>query len=328
MSILEDRSQASRDAELRLADALGGDPQTKADLPFRESEDRTVPASVYVRHDPEMLRNVARWLGDFHVGLISPLGSGKTTIREVVKREFSDRFVIAQLGRDNSKTTERNLYATLVRAGLDAGYELDPDRYGQLREGVPWSTKEAQQAVEEVVESVRADGRELVFIADQLESFPEHLYEPLQAVGDQGVRLLVMGRPEGRERLRETAPALYSRINFHESEISPFEPEHVAEYVDRWFHHLRGETYDDATDPDPALFTAAACATIVEETGGNPRLVRRVCRRLFADAADRLAAGTPVEELTVDPDDVRAVTGTISEDQAALAAADTEDDEA
>ncbi len=322
MSILEDRSRASRDAELRLADALGGAPETTADLPFRESEDRPVPPSVYVRHDPEMLRNVARWLGDFHVGLISPLGSGKTTIREVVEREFDGRFVIAGLGRDNSQTTERNLYETLVRAGLEAGYEIDADRYGQLRDGVPWSTKEAQRAVEEVVERVRADGRELVFIVDQLESFPERLYEPLQAVGDQGVRLLVMGRPEGRERLRETAPALYSRINFHEEAIAPFGPDHVAEYVDRWLHHLRGESYDADTPPNPDLFTEAACATIAEETGGNPRLVRRVCRRTFADAADRFAAGTPLETVTIDSDDVRAATGAISEDQAALAAAD------
>lgn len=325
MSILEDRSRASRDAELQLADALGGDVRTTEDLPFRESEDRGVPASVYVRHDPEMLRNVARWLGDFHVGLISPLGSGKTTIREVVRREFADRFVIAQLGRDNSKTTERNLYATLVRAGIDAGYELDESRYGQLREGVPWSTKEAQTAVEELVGKVRADGRELVFIADQLESFPEHLYDPLQAVGDQGVRLLVMGRPEGRDTLREQAPALYSRINFHENEIRPFAAEHVAEYVDRWFHHLRGEEYDRET-PDPELFTESACAAIADATGGNPRLVRRVCQRAFSRAADEFAAGVALSELAVDADDVRSVTGEFSEDQATLAAEDTEEE--
>jgi hypothetical protein len=325
MSILEDRSRASRDAELQLADALGGTVRTTEDLPFRESEDRGVPAPVYVRHDPEMLRNVARWLGDFHVGLISPLGSGKTTIREVVRREFSDRFVIAQLGRDNSKTTERNLYATLVRAGLDAGYELDASRYGQLREGVPWSTKEAQLAVEEMVETVRADGRELVFIADQLESFPEHLYDPLQAVGDQGVRLLVMGRPEGRETLRTAAPALYSRINFHEQEIRPFETDHVAEYVDRWFHYLRGEPYE-RDDPAPELFTEEACRAVVEATGGNPRLVRRVCQRAFSRAADAFVAGTPLSDLSVDAADVRAVTGEVSTDQAAVAAADTEPD--
>ncbi|PSP69354.1 hypothetical protein BRC79_04445 [Halobacteriales archaeon QH_8_67_27] len=166
---------------LSFGRALGGDPETVADLPFTEEAgtDR-MPEPLYVRHDTEMLNQVTGWLlQEQHIGLVSHYGTGKTAFREIVRRDLRqhDDFVVAIL--DNPReTTPRKLFATVQTTAEAAGYEVEERDYWQTRDGVPWATEDAKEAARELVEEVRADGKTLLLVVDEIEVFdPEDVAE-------------------------------------------------------------------------------------------------------------------------------------------------------
>lgn len=268
---------------LAFGRALGGDPDEVSDLPFtEESELDGMPEPLYVRHDREMLDQVTSWLlQDQHIGLVSPYGTGKTAFREIVRRDLGKRddFVVAYV--DNpQKTTPRGLYETVLRVAFETGYEIDPSDYWQVRNGIPWATDETKRAVGEVAEAVRADGKTLLLIIDELEDLPEKLLTAIQVAGDAGVRLFLSGTPAGKERLADVRATLDSRLRYYEG-IDPFGPAEIAEYVARSLAYFRDEPYEGES---PDLFTPAAIEDVHDGTGGNPRAVRLECRELFTRA--------------------------------------------
>ena len=282
--ILLDQLSEVRERLLAFGRALGGDPETVADLPFTEEAgtDR-MPEPLYVRHDPEMLNQVTSWLlQEQHIGLVSHYGTGKTAFREIVRRDLGehDDFLVAVL--DNPReTTPRKLYATVLRTAEAAGYEPEDRNYWQTRDGIPWATEDAKEAAREVVEAVRADGKTLLLVVDEIEVLPDELLSTLQVAGDNGVRLFLMGTPEGRDRVGNVRGTLDSRLRYYEG-IEPFGPGDVAEYVARSLAYFRGEPYDGQSQD---LFTDAAVRDVHDRTDGIPREVRIECRELFTRAA-------------------------------------------
>ncbi|MCU4719656.1 AAA family ATPase [Halapricum hydrolyticum] len=282
--VLLDQLREVRERLLSFGRELGGEPEEVTDLPFTEEAGLSrMPEPLYVRHDTEMLNQVTAWLlQDQHIGLVSPYGTGKTAFREIVRRDLGkhDEYVLAAL--DNPREiTPRKLYAALLDAAAEAGYGIDPDEYEQVRDGVPWITEEAKAAVQEVVTEIRADGKTLLLLVDEIEVLPEGLLSTLQVAGDMGVRLFLMGTPEGKRRVAELRGTLGSRLRYYEG-IDPFEPSDIAEYVGRSLAYFRGEEYDGSF---PDLFTREAIRDIHEVTEGNPREVRIECRELFIRAA-------------------------------------------
>lgn len=269
---------------LAFGRALGADPEDVGDLPFTEEAGRDgMPEPLYVRHDRELLNQVSSWLlQGQHVGLISPYGTGKTTFREIVRRDLGrhEDFVVTVL--DNpQKTTPRGLYETVLEGARDAGYEIDPSGYWQVKNGIPWATDETKQALREVSELAREEHTRLLLIVDEIEDIPAKLLPALQVAGDAGVRLFLSGTPAGKERLQDVRATLDSRLRYYEG-IDPFSPEDVAEYVARSLAYFRGEEFDGSS---PDLFTPGAIVDVHERTGGNPRDVRLECRELFTRAA-------------------------------------------
>lgn len=286
---------------LSFGEALGGDVENVTDLPFTEeaAKDR-MPEPLYVRHDREMLNQVTSWLlQDQHIGLVSPPGTGKSSFREIVLRDLNahDEFIVTAV--DNAReTTPRQLYQTILRAAFEAGYELDTENYWQTRDGIPWATEEARQAVGEIAEAVRDDGVSLYLIVDEIEVLPSELLSPLQVAGDAGVRLFLTGTPEGRERLADLRSTLDSRLRYYDG-IDPFSPDDVEEYVARSLAYFRDEEYDGQPQE---LFTRGAIEDVHERTGGIPRDVRIECRELFTRAAFVwYRTGQPVERIQVTP---------------------------
>ena len=258
--------------------------QDVTDLPFTEEAGLDhMPEPLYVRHDTEMLNQVTTWLlQDQHIGLVSPYGSGKSAFREIVLRDLSkhDDFVVTYL--DNPReTTARSLYQTVLEAAYGAGYSIGHGRYAQVRNGIPWATAEAKAAVHEIVERVRADGKTLLLVVDEIEVLTADLLSPLQVAGDAGVRLFLTGTPEGKRRVAEIRGTLDSRLRYYEG-IDPFSPDDIAEYVARSLAYFREEPYEGQS---PDLFTRAAIEDVHERTEGNPREVRIECRELFSRAA-------------------------------------------
>ncbi len=282
--VLLDQLEAVEQRLLSFGEALGGPAEDVTDLPFTEEAGLDhMPEPLYVRHDTEMLNQVTSWLlQDQHIGLVSPYGSGKSAFREIVLRDLGkhDRFVVTHL--DNpGETTARKLYETILVAGYSAGYSVDFGRYSQVRNGIPWATADAKQAVREMVRRVREDDRTLLLVVDEIEVLDAELLSPLQVAGDAGVRLFLSGTPEGKRRVAEIRGTLDSRLRYYEG-IDPFSPNDVAEYIARSLAYFRGEEYDGQP---PDLFTKAAIEDIHERTEGNPREVRIECRELFTRAA-------------------------------------------
>ena len=282
--VLLDQLSEVKERLLSFGREIGGDPEEVTDLPFTEEAGLSrMPEPLYVRHDTEMLNQVTAWLlQDQHIGLVSPYGTGKTAFREIVRRDLGkhDGYVLAYL--DNPReTTPRKLYATLLNAAAEADYEIDPESYEQVRDGVPWVTEEAKAAVRDIVTEIREDGKTLLLLVDEIEVLPEGLLSTLQVAGDMGVRLFLMGTPEGKRRVAELRGTLGSRLRYYER-IEPFEPSDIAEYVGRSLAYFREEEYDGEF---PDLFTREAIRDIHERTEGNPREVRIECRELFIRAA-------------------------------------------
>ncbi len=284
-----------------FASELGGDIEGLSDLPFtEESGTDGMPEQLYVRHDDEMLNQLTSWLLQRqHIGLISPYGTGKTALREIAVRDLGSRddFIVTIIENPNA-TTERALYETVIMGAKNAGYEIDPTNYSQMRNGIPWATAETREAVGEVVRAAAADDVTILLIIDEIEDFPAELLSPMQTAGDLGVRLFLTGTPDGKRRLAKFRDTLDSRLRYYE-EIEPFSPLDVAEYISRSFAYMRDEPYEGE---DPPLFTADAIRLIHDLTDGNPRGVRLECMDLFARAAfvwhrsDR-----PVERINITP---------------------------
>lgn len=282
--ILLDQLEEVEGRLLAFGEGLGGDPADVTDLPFTEEAGLDhMPEPLYVRHDTAMLNQVTSWLlQDAHIGLVSPYGTGKSAFREIVLRDLAkhDDFVVTHL--DNPReTTARSLYQTILEAAYSAGYSVNPGHYSQVRNGVPWATAEAKQAVHEVVGRVREDGKTLLLVVDEIEVLTADLLSPLQVAGDAGVRLFMTGTPEGKRRVAEIRGTLDSRLRYYEH-IEPFSPDDIAEYVARSLAYFRDEPY---TGQAPDLFTREAIEDIHERTEGNPREVRIECRELFTRAA-------------------------------------------
>ena len=300
--VLLDQLKEVKERLLSFGQEIGGDPDDVTDLPFTEEAGLSrMPEPLYVRHDTEMLNQVTSWLlQDQHIGLVSPYGTGKTAFREIVRRDLGkhDGYVLAYL--DNPReTTPRKLYATLLNAAAEAGYEIDPEEYEQVRDGVPWVTEEAKAAVRDIVTEIREEGKTLLLLVDEIEVLPEGLLSTLQVAGDMGVRLFLMGTPEGKRRVAELRGTLGSRLRYYER-IEPFEPSDIAEYVGRSLAYFRDAEYDGEF---PDLFTREAIRDIRERTEGNPRDVRIECRELFIRAAFVwYRTGQDIERIQIMPD--------------------------
>ncbi|MDS0260364.1 ATP-binding protein [Haloarcula sp. S1CR25-12] len=287
---------------LAFGEGLGGEADDVTDLPFTEEAGLDhMPEPLYVRHDTEMLNQVTSWLlQDQHIGLVSPYGTGKSAFREIVLRDLSkhDDFVVTHL--DNPReTTARSMYQTVLEAAYGAGYSIKPGHYSQVRNGIPWATAEAKKAVHEVLRRVRADGKTLLLVVDEIEVLTADLLSPLQVAGDAGVRLFLTGTPDGKRRVAEIRGTLDSRLRYYEN-IDPFSPDDIAEYVARSLAYFRGQQYRGES---PDLFTREAIEDIHERTDGNPREVRIECRELFTRAAFVwYRTGQDIDRIQVTPD--------------------------
>ena len=282
--VIADQLEVVERRLLSFARELGGEIDEVADLPFtEEAAQDEMPSALYVRHDEILLNQVTSWLlQDQHIGLVSPYGTGKTAFREVVLRDLAghDDFVVAHVENPRD-TTPRQLYGEVLEAAYDAGFELDTAQFTQARDGIPWATDEARQAVRQMTEEIREEGKRPILLVDEIEVLPAELLSPLQTAGDAGVRLFLLGTPEGKERVANLRGTLDSRLRYYEG-IEPFDADAVEEYVERSLAFMRGEVYDGQPQ---TLFTREAIEDVAERSEGNAREVRIECRELFTRAA-------------------------------------------
>lgn len=269
---------------LSFGAALGGDPQRVSDLPFTEEAGKNhMPEPLYVRQDTEMLNQVIAWLlQEQHIGLVSPYGTGKTAFREIVCRDLGKRddYLVTHL-ENPRETTVRNIYVQIIERAREAEYEIATEDYWQTRDGIPWATEDAKTATKDVLGQIRDENQTILLIVDEIEVLPKEILTALQATADMGVRLFLLGTPEGKERVADLRETLDSRLRYYEG-IEPFARADIDEYVARSLAYFRDEPYEGQ---DQTLFTDAAIADIHERTGGRPRKVRIECRELFTRAA-------------------------------------------
>lgn len=298
---------AGRLADIRpicmaFARALGGDPDDLSDLPFTSVPGAgAMPEPLYVRHDEAMLDWVVQRLVEReHVGLSSDPGTGKTTLREILKRELGarDDFVVASVD-DPGSVTPRGLAERILRAANAEGYAIDPENYWQVDDGVPWNEDEIGRAVWEVTAAATAEETRVLLVVDECEHLSPALREQLRSVADAGVRLFLLGTPAARPAFGSLDDALAAPLNSYDG-IDTFDAEDVAEYTSRSLAFLRGEEYERTPS---GLFSGATIHHVAGETGGNPRAVRRTCLDLFTRAAFVWHdLGVDVERVTITPE--------------------------
>lgn len=279
---LRERLEILEPVLMAFGDALGGDPGGLADMPFTENTAERLPASLFVAHDRTMLELVTEWLGGgFHVGITSDAGSGKSALRANVERELRPHgdFVVASV--DLGAATERRVYERILRACQASGYEVDPDDYWEVADGIPWTMDGTRRAVADVTEQATADGRTVYLLVDGFEDGADAHRDSLRAVADADVRLFVLGRSESRFTRNELAGDLGGEMKVLDG-FEGFDERNVAEYCARSMARFRGEEFDGTPS---GLFSGDAISYIAERTDGNPRAVRLACLDLFTRAA-------------------------------------------
>jgi len=294
--------------------AFGVDVPDGTDVFQETSEGEGMPTELYVLHDPEMLATLDENLSHQSVGLISPLGTGKTALREITLREFGqrDEYILDYLGGGGSETT-RGILVRPLRRLLKAGYDFDGSVANRVVDGVPWKTEEVEAALGDVARQAAADGRNPVLIVDQIEKHDQTQLDALQAVLDAGVRLFLMGTPRGRETVSDVLPALENRVRWIDRSIKPFEPGHTAEYTAKSLARASSGTFDGPTyggdlfsdyikTVETGPFTADALEELTSVGRGNPRLIRLGCLTVLEEAAR--AAGSGHDEMADNPDPI------------------------
>ena len=299
MAIFEQAQEQSPSQEVgAFLRAWGSDVPDGTRIFQETSEEDGMPQELYVLHDAELIHQIDESLEQSSVGLTSPLGSGKTALREIMLREFGQRddYVLTHLGGGASETM-RGIVVSVVRSLLDEGFAYDEESVGQIVDGVPWKTEDCVAALDKLTtEAAAGGGRKVVVIADQSEKYDERQLEALQSILDVGVKLLVMGTPRGRETVADEKPALESRMTWIERGIKPFEPGHTAEYIAKSLAYAADEPYggpiydgegvESFVDSAPTgPFVAGAAEAITDLGDGNPRLVRLGCLWSLSEAA-------------------------------------------
>jgi hypothetical protein len=278
----EERLEVLEPVLMAFGDALGGDPGGLDDFPFTEGTAERLPASLFVAHDRTALELVTEWLGGgFHVGITSDAGSGKSALRANVERELRPHGDYVAASVDLATATERRIRERLVRACQRRGYEIDPDDYWEVADGIPWTTDGVERAVADVVDQATTDGRTVYLLADGFEHVTDAQLDTLRQVADAGVRLFVLGRSESRFRRNELAGDLGGEMKVLDG-FEGFDERDVAEYCARSMARFRGEEFDGSPS---GLFSGDAISFVTEQTGGNPRAVRLACLDLFTRAA-------------------------------------------
>jgi len=299
MAIFEQAQEQSPSQEVgSFLRARGFDVSDNTQIFQETSEEDGMPQELYVLHDAELIHQLDESLEQTSVGLTSPLGSGKTALREIMLREFGQRddYVLSHLGGGASETM-RGIVVSVVQSLLEEGFEYNEGSVGQIVDGVPWKTEDAVAALDELTTEATVGGsRKVVVIADQCEKYDERQLEALQSILDVGVKLLVMGTPRGRKTVAREKPALESRMTWIEREIKPFEPGHTTEYIAKSLAYAADEPYAGPSYDGESVesfvesaptgpFAASAVEAITELGDGNPRLVRLGCLWSLSEAA-------------------------------------------
>ncbi|MFC6770111.1 AAA family ATPase [Halorubrum pallidum] len=308
-NIVYDGTPESIEQERELITELGGDPET--DHPFEAETDqmRDIPQELYVVHDPDILGWIKQNVSKKPLLLVSPVGTGKTTLSNICEREFpEDRYFITSLRGDNNRTTKRQLCEHILTQAIEEGYEIDEDRYGPIRDGIPHATTEAEEALHRFISELEDDGRRLLFFADQIENYNPDLFDVLQTLADKGAGVLITGTPEGRDHLKEADGtqsedlALYDRLEEYPRPFHPFSEEHISEFFAKAFAYASGGNLSVAEGQ--RLLSDGAVERIHELTDGHPRNVRQIGQDVFLAVAQKYADGEPIEEIKLTAADV------------------------
>lgn len=308
-NIVYDGTPEGIERERELISELGGDPDEHHPFEAETDEMRDIPEELYVVHDPDILGWIKQNVHKKPLLLVSPVGTGKTTLSNICEREFpADKFFITSLRGDNNRTTKRQLCEHILKQAIGEGYEIDESRYGPIRDGIPHATTEAEEALHRFINELQSEGRRLLFFADQIENYNPDLFDVLQTLVDKGAGVLITGTPDGREHLREADgtdaddQALYDRVEEYPRPFHPFSEDHIKQFFGKAFAYASGGELSEAEGQ--RFLSDDAVARVHEITDGHPRNVRQVGQDVFAAVASKYAEGTPIDEIELTAADV------------------------
>lgn len=192
------------------------------------------------------------------VAVTGEVGAGKTTlVRTVLGEKSEDRLIEAQICSTQLDADE------LLRAIVLAfGIAADDLSQEQLR-----------PALDAFLEQARRSGRQAVLVIDEAQNLQRSAFELLVALGQDGLRICLVGQPELRQML-DGGELVHVRRHVEVScHLGPLRLEEVARYVE---HRLKKVGWQGQPS-----FEAGAFDTIFRATGGIPRRINTLCNRLL-----------------------------------------------
>jgi putative secretion ATPase (PEP-CTERM system associated) len=206
--------------------------------------------------------------GEGFIVVTGEIGAGKTTLVRALLQELEpERFLIAQL-------VGQRLDADDLLRAVAIGFGLAAD-------GLP-ARGELLGAVERFLGGLVGQGRRALLVVDEAQNLTPAALESLRLLsniqtGQQPVlQTLLVGQPELREMIRdEASESLRQRIlaSYH---LGPLEVDETRSYI---LHRLTHAGWKG----DPAI-SDGAYALIYSATGGIPRRINSLCKRVLLGA--------------------------------------------
>lgn len=191
------------------------------------------------------------------------IGSGKTTVGQVMCQKCAERATIVQI------IPRHNNGVDLLRQVLrSVNVPHDPDRdYPKMMDQLRvYLTDQARQH------------RPVVLFVDEAQSLSDDALEELRMLSNLNtaqqklIQVVLIGQPELRQRIRQPQyDPLRQRIVLAK-QLRPFLADETAKYI----HHRLGAASTDPCDVR-VTFTGGALREIHRVTGGVPRLINVAC---------------------------------------------------
>lgn len=256
------------------------------------------PKDLYVISDGMLINRIQY---PHSKAIISPSGTGKTTVQEILASELSSQngCFVTDLGT-GGKTTRQTLGSFIET--LVAGY--DEDGLTRTVDGIPMRTAQTSRLFIRLLEESHHSNYKHFIFADNIGNYDKGELEALQIAVDHGSRLFLAGRPGAENRVADKHPHLHHRTVWLSKGIGRFSPGHTVEYIVRsltyWCNKSGvydgpryfddGETIGEFAVTAPGIpFTLQAIEKITEKSRGIPQVIKYWCRFALNQAVSEYA---------------------------------------
>lgn len=191
-----------------------------------------------------------------HILIFGNKGVGKTTLLKWLTDKLKDEFM--------------TIYIPRPTENFDELLEFMADHF-KLKK-----PKDRHLTIYDIEEMVSKTHKNLLVLLDEAHEFTEGFERPLRTLGDiNGIKFVLGGLPEVREKIKKVSPPFYDRIVLEEK-LEHLTPEET--------HNLIQKRIESVGGSGIVPFTHEAIENIFKMSQGIPRMLLKVCDWIITDA--------------------------------------------